>query len=218
MPEHLRILRRVGWVLVILGMLDIGFMVYCIVNRMAYSSSLNIFAVGAGVFLLRGSLSAARLVGWFSAFLFAGFLFGTLIITPWMAPLDYWLLTARRAPLQSVLLILLLVTVLVALFWIYRTLRAPAILAARAAAGQSIDSPKSAFVAGGGLAIVVAVLLQFALNGETAEKAVRLAAEQHGSEYRYFVSQISWAGRHLSARVTAYNSDESREVEVEWEE
>ena len=69
MAEHLRILRRVGWALVIIGALDIGVMVYCIVNGMNYSSSLNVVAVGAGIFLLRGNLGAVRTVSWFSAFL-----------------------------------------------------------------------------------------------------------------------------------------------------
>lgn len=195
MAEHLQILRRVGWALVIIGVLDIGFMVYCIVNRMNYSSSLNVFAVGAGVFLL-----------------------SALIVFPWMWPLDYWLLTLRQEPLGFVFSILLLVAMLLALFWVYRTLRAPPVLAARAAAGQSTDVPKSAFVSGCVLAIGLAVLLQFTLKGETAEKAVRLATEQYGADYTYVISSIHWSGGHVSARLTAFNPKESREVEIEWED
>ncbi len=218
MSEHLQILRRVGWTLVVIGLLDIGFMIYCIVNGLSYSSSLNIFAVVAGIFLLRGSLSAARLVCWFSAFMLSGFVLGILFVLPWMWPLDYWQFTLRQAPVGSFLAIVLITAMLVAFFWVYRTLRAPPVLAARAAAGQSIGVPKSAFAAGGALAIAMAGLLQFTLKGETAEKAMRLAAEQHGAEYRYVVSSIDWAGQHVSARLTAYNQQESREVEVEWED
>lgn len=50
MAEHLPILRRVGWALVIVGVLDVGLMIYCIISGVAYSSSLNVFAVVAGAF------------------------------------------------------------------------------------------------------------------------------------------------------------------------
>jgi hypothetical protein len=49
--DHLQIMRRVGKVLIVVGLIDIGFMVYCIANRMGYSSSLNIFALAGGIFL-----------------------------------------------------------------------------------------------------------------------------------------------------------------------
>jgi hypothetical protein len=217
MAEHLRLLRRVGWILVAIGVLDIGFMIYCIANQMNYSSSLNIFAVVAGIFLLRGSLGAARVVTWFSAFMLSGFLLGSLIIFPWLQPLEYWWLALREEPLGSLVSIVLLPVMLFVLFWIYQMLRAPAVLEARAAAGHRSGVPKSAFVAGSALAIVMAVLLQLTLKGESAEKAIRLAAQQYGSEYKYFVSNINWAGPHVSARLTAYNDKESKEVKVEWE-
>ena len=42
---YLPILRRVGIVLLLAGLIDIGVMVYCIANDISYSSSFNIFAV-----------------------------------------------------------------------------------------------------------------------------------------------------------------------------
>jgi hypothetical protein len=191
-------------------------MIYCVANQMNYSSSLNIFAVVAGIFLLRGSLGAARVVTWFSAFMLAGFLLGFLIVFPWVQPLEYWLLALRRDPLGSLVSIVSLPVMLFMLFWIYKMLRAPPVLEARAAAGHRSGVPRSAFVAGSALAVIMAVLLQLTLKGESAEKALRLATEQHGSEYKYFVSNINWAGRHVSARLTAYNDKESKEVEIEW--
>ena len=47
------ILRRVGVSLIAFGLFDIGVMVYCIINRINYSSSFNIFAVLAGIFVWR---------------------------------------------------------------------------------------------------------------------------------------------------------------------
>lgn len=60
--DHLSVLRRTGLVLVAVGIVDIGLMIYAITSRVSYSSSLNIFAVIAGIFLVRGSLRAASVV------------------------------------------------------------------------------------------------------------------------------------------------------------
>lgn len=62
--SHLFILKRIGWVLLVIRLVDIGVMVYCIANGFAYSSSLNIFAVVGGAFLIRGSLRAASIIRW----------------------------------------------------------------------------------------------------------------------------------------------------------
>ena len=87
--EHRKILRRTGWVLVGVGILDTGLMIYCIIHSLNYSSSLNLFALGAGVFLVRGNLEAVRVIVWFSAFMLSGFLLGSVAVFPWLKPLDY---------------------------------------------------------------------------------------------------------------------------------
>ena len=43
--EARRILDRVGLALIVFGLLDMGVMIYCIVNSVNYSSSFNLFAV-----------------------------------------------------------------------------------------------------------------------------------------------------------------------------
>jgi hypothetical protein len=203
---------------VVVGALDIGFMIYCITNRISYSSSLNIFAVVAGILLLRGSLGTARVVTWFSAFMLSAFLLGVFMVFPWLQPLDYWLLKVRESPWSFVLSIVLAAVVLGWMFWIYRQLRLPLVMEARVAAGHKPGVPTSAFVAGGALAVFMGVMLQLTLKGESAEKAVRIAAQEYGNEYKYFVSSINWTGSHVFARLTAYNDKESKEVEVRWEQ
>lgn len=47
-------------------------MVWCIANDRSYSSSLNVFALVAGILLVRGSLKTARWVAMGASFLFAG--------------------------------------------------------------------------------------------------------------------------------------------------
>lgn len=216
MNEHLPILRRVGWILVVIGALDIGLMVYCIVNRLNYSSGLNIFAVVAGVFLLRGHLGAVRVVRWFSAFLLSALLLCLLTVFPWIQPLDYWLLIIRAHPFGSVAYVVLALVMLWVLFWVYRQLRLPAVVEACVAAGHGQGAPRSAFLAGTALAVLLAVMMQLMLNGDAAQEAKRLAAQQYGSDYKYFVSSIQWSGGHVSARLIAYKGDVAKEVAVEW--
>ena len=216
MTEHLKILNHVGLVLVVIGVVDIGLMIYCIINEINYSSSLNIFAVAAGILLFKGSLRTARVVTWFSAFMFAGLCLASVIVFPWLRPLDYWLLYYHKNPFGSLLSISFAVALLYFLFWIYKKLRSPGVLKAMAEAGQKVGFPKSAFLTGSALAILMAVLLQLALKGDSAEKADHIATQQHGSQYKYFVTGINWNGNHVSAQLTAYNEQETKQVKIEW--
>jgi uncharacterized protein YjeT (DUF2065 family) len=76
------ILRRVGVVLLVIGVADIGWMVYCIVNDISYRSSLNLFAVIAGILLIRGNLRAAATIRWFGVFFVAA---GLTLFFTWPA-------------------------------------------------------------------------------------------------------------------------------------
>ena len=60
--------RTAGMALLIVGIIDIGIMIYCIANEIHYSSSFNIFAVIAGILLIRGGVKSARIIRWFSIF------------------------------------------------------------------------------------------------------------------------------------------------------
>ena len=106
--------------------------------------------------------------------------------------------------------------VMLLLFWVYRQLRSSAVEQVRAAAGHRTGVPVSAFVAGCGLAIALAILLQLTLKGDTAKQAIHLATRQYGSEYKYFVSGINWSGNGIHAQLVAYNDHESKKVVVEW--
>jgi hypothetical protein len=135
-----------------------------------------------------------------------------------MQPLDYSLLIIREHPFSSAAYTVFVVALLWMLFWVYGQLRLPAVIEARAAVGHTRGAPWSAFLAGTGLAILLAVMVQLSLNGEAAQEAKRLAAEQYGSDYKYFVSSINWSGGHVSARLTAYKEDVAKEVAVEWQQ
>jgi hypothetical protein len=216
--EYRAVTRRVGAVLVVIGLLDIGLMIYCIATGQSYSSSLNIFAVVAGIFLFKGHLGAVRLVSWFSAFLFSGFSVGLLALFPWYLPQDYELLVLRAHPIAVLTMALFFLAVVYALLWVYKQLRSPAVLARRAAAGHSTRPPIMAFAAATAIVLFVSVMMQATVNGESGEKAQRLARQKYGPQFKYFVSRMSWSNDHVSAWLTAYNEQESKQVEVEWDQ
>lgn len=209
------ILRRVGWALILVGLLDIGFMVYCIMNDINYSSSLNIFAVVAGVFLRRQSLQTARIVTFFAAFMFAGIGL-TAIIFSLLVPFGLLAAQVRLHPLSSIGAFLFAAAFLVFAFWVYRSLTSPAVMEARRIAGLSAKKPRAGFVAGVALAVGLSIVLALVNNGPAAEKAIAKAREQAGPDYNYYVTSMQWSGDSGRAIVTAYNAREIKEIGVEW--
>jgi hypothetical protein len=211
-------LRRVGVVLIVAGMIDIGFMVYCVMNSISYSSSFNIFAVVAGIYLVKGHLGAARLVTWFSAFFLTGFGIAALLLFPQLQPLEYALLQIRLHPLGAISTVVLMVSLIALLAWIYVQLRSPAVVEARALAGQRSGAPLSAFLGGAALVLGLAVMMQLTVHGELGRKATRLAEQEYGTNHKYFVTSIHWGGRHVWATLTGFNQTEAKAVRVEWED
>lgn len=215
------ILKRAGWALVAIGLLDMAVMVYCVVNRISYSSSFNIFAVVAGIFLLRGSLRAASIVRWFAAFLLAGFL-ALLVAWPFMQPIDLTLTQIRLGPLSAAAGVGLMALVFALLFWLYRELGRRPVLEARIAAGRKARDMRIPVATGVGLVAVLAASMALLLGGESAIKAQAMAEQQLGSAYRYHVSSLSIAknsqGTFVAGVVTAWNAKEIRQVPVRWEE
>lgn len=218
---HIPILRRTGLVLVAVGLLDIAVMVYCIVNGLSYSSSLNIFAVIAGFFLLRGSLRAASIVRWFAVFLLACFL-ALLVAWPFMQPIDLTLTEVHLRPLSAAAAAGVTTMVFALLFWLFRELGRAPILEARAAAGRKVRDMRMPAAAGVGLVAALAASMVLLLGGESASKAREMAEQQLGSTYRYHVSSLKIAknsqGTFVAGVVTAWKADEVRHVPVEWEE
>ena len=218
---HIPILRRAGVVLIVVGALDIAVMVYCIIRGVSYSSSLNVFAVVAGVFLVRGSLAAAGLVRWFSAFLLAG-LCALALAWPVVQPFDLTLTQIRLDPTAAALSALVLVALGCLFLWLQRQLGRPPVLAAAEAAGKKVRSMRLPVAAGAGIVVLLAAALPFTLGGESAARAKAVAQEQLGTGFKYHVSSLSVAstgtGTAVSARVTAWNGNEVRVVPVEWSE
>ncbi len=225
MNDYRQSLRVVGIVLIVVGFLDIGWMIYCIANGESYSSSFNIFAVIAGILLVRGGLRTARVVAFFSAFMLSSFI-GLLLILPLIMPLDLLLTHLRVHPASFVSCSLLGVFVLVLLGWIYLRLTAPLITAAFVEKYPLKTSfrwrPRNGFFIGALLVIVMVVALGFMLHGASAQRACAEAKLKVGDGYKFCVSSLSMQSSgghtHVAAVVTAYNQNEIKKVGVRWDE
>lgn len=209
------ILRKVGWALIVVGLIDIGFMVYCIVNEISYSSSLNVFAVVAGILLVRESMKAARLISIVAAFMLGSLAFAAILFQLLM-PFDLLVVHFRVHPLVSIASVVFTVALIGFAYWVYRSLTSPVVMEARRAAGVSAKQPVIAFVAGIVVAVGMFTLMAVMTQGRAAEYAIAEARNKTGPGYKYHVTSMHWSGNSGRATVTAYNSAEIKDVRVEW--
>ena len=220
-PPYRVILKRAGYVLVAVGLIDIGWMVYCIINGVAYSSSLNIFAVIAGVLLIRGGLKTAGIVRWL-ALLAVSALVTVAVVLPVLQPLGLWLAEIRFHTLSVVTSAVLMVALAGALCWVARELGREPVQIARDAAGFKRRSARVPILGGFGLVVLMSLMLAIFLNGESAERAKREAAKAVGPGFALHVTSLyindSPGHKSVSAVVTAWNNKEVRDIPVQWEE
>ncbi len=218
---HTQILRRAGIVLVVIGLIDIAVMIYCIVSNASYSSSFNVFAVIAGVFLIQGSLKAASIIRWLSALMLSGFLLMS-VVYPFIQPFGLTLTQIKINPIGFFSSIILGILVICLLIWLVRELGKESVVEARRAAGRKIRNIKIPFILGGLMAIIAGVSLILMLNGESGKKASKIALEQVGSNYSAHVSSIKISkksqGTYVSGLVTVWNEIEIRTIHVAWQE
>ena len=218
-------LRVVGITLIVIGVLDIGWMIYSVAHQQSYSSSFNVFAVIAGILLVRGGLRTANVVAFFSAFMLSSFI-GVLIVLPFLMPLDLLLAYLRVYPASFGGGVLLTVGVLVLLGWIYRRLTTPAVMTAIAERYPRWTSywrrPRTGFFAGVLLVLILVVGLGLMMHGATAEHAIAAAKQKVGEGYKFHVSSLSMQSSgnrtHVEVVVTAYNQKEIKSIPIEWDE
>ena len=204
------ILRRVGQVLMALGLLDVAVLVYGAVTGASWSSGLGFFAIAAGFFVMRGNLLVASagvaLVG----------------VWPWVQPLDLTLTLARLNPWTVTVAAAVSAALLAVLFWLVRQLGSAPVLLARTAAGRPVRRMRIPMLLGAGLtAGLAAIAITFAASA-TAVKARDMAAAQLGSGWRYHVTALNIGstpqGTSVRGIVTAWSATEVRNVAVKWDE
>ncbi len=207
--------RKAGIALLVIGILDIGVMAYCIANKISYSSSFNIFSVIAGILLMKGGVKTARVVRWFSAFFIIAFI-GMLFIFPITIPVQLLVTQVKLNPVGMLGSFAFSISFIGVLIWVYKQLSSSVALAKLEQAGYKTGKPKSALYAALGVMVLGGVMFGFLFNSESAEKAKALAKEQLGENYNYHISSLNMSGNKGSAVVTAYNSNEIRNVSVSW--
>ena len=207
--------RKAGIVLLIIGIIDIGVMAYCIANKISYSSSFNIFAVIAGVLLMKGGVKTARVVRWLSAFFVIAFI-GVLFLFPITMPVQLLITQIKLNPTGMLGSYAFSIVFIGILIWIYKQLSTPSALAKLEQAGYKSGKPKTALYAAVGIMVLGGVMFGVLFNSESAEKAKTLAKEQLGSNYEYHISSMQTSGSKGSAVVTAFNENEIKNVHVKW--
>ncbi len=207
--------KKAGLVLVVIGVIDIGVMVYCISNKISYSSSFNIFAVIAGILLIKGGVKTARFIRWFSAFFVIAFT-GMFLLMPISMPMDLFLTQLSLDPSSIIYSYLFGLIFIGVLAWVYTQLSTTESLFILAQAGYKTGKPKSALYVSIGL-ISLGAVLSVVINGSDSVANAKLLAEKKlGSNYKYHVSSFNTSGDRGSAIVTAYNSNEIRNIQVKW--
>ena len=218
---YLPILRRAGVALIVIGVIDVGVMIYCIVYKLRYSSSFNIFAIVAGIFLMRGSLRAAKAISLYGSFMLAA-LIGIAFAWPAFIPLGLALAALRIYIMRSLAYLAYVAAVLGVSFWVVRQLRRDAVLAASARSGTKIRSLTSPILAGAAIVLIFTPMMRAALRSDRAKRAEQIAASQVGDRYSFCVTSMKSVrtdkGRIASAVVTAWNDHEIREIPVSWNE
>lgn len=221
MSAHHPILKRTGMVVLVVGLLDMAWMVYSFLNGLTSTLKFNVFAIVAGIFLLRGSLRAASAVRWLSTLGIAA-IFVMILVTPFVQPWGLTLTQLRLHPVATVASNALALTYLGLLAWLCVQLGSAPVLNARAAAGRPLRNMRIPALVGVALSLTIAVSLFLFIGGETAKKAESLAAQKLGNSYRYHLNSLNIQtgnqGTSVSGVVTAWNESEIRQVPVRWTE
>lgn len=218
---YLPILKRVGLVLIVVGLIDVGWMIYCIVHRMNYKSSLNIFAIIAGVFLMRGSLRTAKAISLYGALMLTG-LIGIALLWPVFVPLGLAVTALRIYPMLALAYLTYVIGFLVLLLWVVHQLRSEPVLAASIRSGIKVRSLIGPVFAGLALVVFVVLVSRAVLSSDRAKRAEQIAASEVGGGYRFSVISMKTMrtsnGKTDSAVVTAWNDHEIRAIPVSWSE
>jgi hypothetical protein len=206
---------------VLVGLADVGWMIYCFIHRMPYSSSLNLFAVAVGVFLIRGSLRTATYVRWFSIFFLSG-CGAALLVWPAIQPIDLTLTEIRlnKGPATTSVVMCLLVAVLS--YWISAELGDKPVQKAIEAVGLKQYNVRWAAAAAVSLVICGTLAWNFLVDGETAQRMISMAEQGVGPGYQLTVRSLRisqhYGEKSVTGVVIAWKDGQVREIPVHWEE
>jgi hypothetical protein len=206
-------MRRAGLALGVIGLLDMAACLVSVALGQSYSSSLNIFALIAGVLVYRGSTGAARFVVQGLSFLLGGIILLPFVMLVLM-PIRLLRLELKLAPMETLSWATVSAGLFALLLWIRASLGSLPLYPGGQRARPLHRSPAAA--AGAGIPLLLAVFLPFFMQGESGHRAIAEAQREVGPGYSFYVGQLSTSGKSGAAVVTAYSDTEIRKVVVEW--
>jgi hypothetical protein len=214
------ILKRVGAVLLAVGVVGAVVTYVRFATAGPYPAVLDATAIVAGIFLLRGGPRTALWVRTLAIFLLAASI-ALVIAAPFYQPVDLTFTEIRLDPAAFIAKAVAVGVVLLLSLWVSRELGRQPIQDAIASAGIRRWDMRIPAQAGAGVVVLISLLLWLALHGQSAQLAESLALQQLGPIYRYHLSWISSSGNghgtSVSGVVTAWNDREIKTVLLHWE-
>jgi hypothetical protein len=213
-------LKPIGYTLIFAGLLCLGYAAWIVHKSDPLAQVLTgVVEIAAGVLIARGSLGAARLVGWLSAASIAVAV-GQTLSAPLRMPLGLLQAKLHLETMDTITWIVLFFVSTVLCLWVTLAVRAPAILAARKAAGRSTARPWTGFAVGALLVGNEIIGLALLRSGDLTAEAERRARAKHGASYSYHVTFVGVGERdhRVYAQVIGYNAQAVIDADVDWEQ
>jgi hypothetical protein len=213
-------LRPVGLTLIAAGLISAGYASW-IVHKEDPGTALftGVMYIAMGALIFRGSLGAARLMGWLAASEIA-VAFGLALTAPLRLPLGLLQAKLHVEPMAMVFPIAVFFGSFALLLWVYLAVRDKAILAAREAASRSTAWPWTGF-AFGALMVGFEVFQIFTMRpADLTAEAERRARAKYGLNYSYYVMSVGVESHNdrVYAQVTGYSRDKVFDADVDWEQ
>lgn len=218
--EYRQILARVGWVLIAAECLNLAYQLVPVLQGGKFTFGAEVLFLVAGVFLIQGSLPAARAVRWVAAFLIA-LESALLVAVLFWAPPDFVGILLRLHPRfvlepSAWVLFGLLVNL-----WVYGQLSKEPVREHLQTSG-SASWPGWSWLAGLLAGALLIGSVSSLLHGEASQSALSKAREQNGPGYRYFVLALSTNSqddrRRVDSTVVGYNDHDIQMFNIKWEE
>jgi hypothetical protein len=208
-----RRLQRAGLAIAGIGILDVGYCVVSLARGESYSSSLNVFAVVAGILVYRGSRITARFAVRVLSFLI-GVLLTLPVLVPILTPPRLLWLQLRSGEDTGFGAFAVIPVLLAVAFWLRKELAAVPVYAH----GRFPPPLHRSAAAGVGVALSsgLVLLMAAAFLGPPGRRAVKEAELKVGPGYSFRVLHLAGNSARGGALVTAYSDTEIKNVEVEW--
>ncbi|MDY7022781.1 MAG: hypothetical protein SWJ54_15740 [Cyanobacteriota bacterium] len=215
MDNYRTILKRVGLVVIAVGIFNLiySFSVTPPVDQDDLSGFTAFVVVG--VLLFRGNLRIVPIVTWIVALIISCYLSTLLILYP-LDPIELWLTKFSLDPINLSLLLFHTIIAIALSCWVYIQLRTASVVRATQRAGHSNSTPRLAFILGIIFVVVMVGIMQSIRTGEAGAKAIAIAQEQYGEEYEYHITGMSWESGQIRTNLVAYNQQEIKPVQVQW--